>query len=152
MKRSFHIKLYKSIGTVHFYTIHFTGEESETDKFIQKYLQDEKYKTDLSQILITIKNIGERGAYERRFRPEKGFHALPIEKCKLRLICLRLTDNAVIIGNGGAKIAQTVQQCPDIYPHFLLMEKLEKEYRTRIRTGDIYWKKGKLKGELSFKL
>jgi len=72
-----------------------------------------------------IQEIGKKyGARKQYFRHENRAHALPsaevrfIETDKsLRLYCLRLSDQAVILFNGGYKDAQTAQESGISY-HF----------------------------------
>ena len=40
--------------------------------------------------------------------------ALPIEKSRLRLYCLRLTDKILILGNGGEKNTKTYEESEEL--------------------------------------
>ncbi|MBZ5857604.1 hypothetical protein [Flavihumibacter profundi] len=42
----------------------------------------------------------------------------------LRLYCLVLSEQVVILLNGGRKTAQRVQDCPNCFPHFNFANKL----------------------------
>lgn len=68
-------------------------------------------KIGFNAILSAIDIIRNNGAFERYFRPEGGrikavplfFNFSRVDKNigKIRLYCLRLSDNILIIGNGG---------------------------------------------------
>lgn len=116
---------------VSFYTVRWDNHElSETDKFIQKFLKHEiLYKKDLQEILTLIEEIGnERGAKDIYFsRFEESATALPPSKSliingleilfyqnKLRLYCVKITENIVVLFNGGIKSSQKVSDSPDL--------------------------------------
>lgn len=103
-------------------------------------------------ILAAIGEIMKRGAREGRFRGENNVHALPAEICDLRLYCIRLHSGALLIGNGGIKTSQKLQDSPDCYPHYLLLSVLEKEITKRIRDKDVQWHGDYLEGDLYFEL
>jgi hypothetical protein len=52
--------------------------------------------------------------------------AIPIEGGKLRLYCLRLSEQIVILGNGGAKTTQAYEEDPRLYGYVLNLERFEK--------------------------
>lgn len=111
---------------VTFYTIRVDGNEfSETDKFLRKYQNDPKYRDALEQLLSLLLDVmGEQqGAHPAFFtRRENRAQALPpshayfgeIElrypQFPLRLFCYRVNESLVILFNGSAKTAGTVQQ------------------------------------------
>lgn len=107
-QQKYTIELYEEADSVNFYTIRFDGEENtEFDKFISNFIEKKEFKKDLQIISRWISNIGQRGALERYFRRESrmsdGVSAIPIEVSKLRLYCLRISDNILILGSGGHK-------------------------------------------------
>ncbi len=90
------------------YTIQFSSEsESECERFYNKFVKDAQLNQDLLRIVALIDKIPEHGALERYFRREGSMRdsvvALPALKSHLRLYCLRLTDQILVLGNGGAK-------------------------------------------------
>jgi hypothetical protein len=113
VKSEISIVLFESHETVNFYTLQFKGEETETDKFLDKFPGGCKYERDIDIIIKWIEIIGERGALERYFRQEgkirDNIYAIPLDKSKLRLYIIRVTDNIVIIGNGGIKKTKKYQ-------------------------------------------
>ena len=65
---------------VNFYTLRFHGEETEVDKFLDKFPEGCEYDDDIDVIIKKMDQIGERGALKRYFRPEgKNVWAVPIE-------------------------------------------------------------------------
>ena len=97
------------------YTIQFLSEdESEYERFYNKFKDDAVYNPDLMRIVAFINKIAENGAFERYFRPEGKMSdsviALPVVKSKLRLYGLRLSDKILILGNGDVKKSRTYDE------------------------------------------
>ncbi len=151
MKR-YNIKLYKIGQVASLYTIHFKGKTSnETDEFISRFLGNSKYKKDFDTIIQFLAKIGENGALERYFRPERKASALPISSSKLRLYCFRLSDRILIIGNGGIKTTKKVQDSLDCFPHFNLLNDLAYKLEYRLKeSGSVKINIKELKGNLKF--
>ena len=61
--------------------------------------------------------------------------AIPIEGGKLRLYCLRLSEQIVILGNGGAKTTQTYEEDPKLYGYVLDLQRFEKILNESIDKG-----------------
>ena len=63
------------------------------------------FNQDYQRIIAALQVILQRGALERFFRPEgkMGDHvqAIPIEGGMLRLYCLRISEQIVILSDGG---------------------------------------------------
>lgn len=55
-----------------FYTIRFSDEDSETDKFLDQFPEGCKYDEDIDIIVKWLDTIGKRGAIERYFRTSEG--------------------------------------------------------------------------------
>ncbi len=101
-------------------------EENQNEELIwfAEFMKKIK-RHDAISIRKMIQEIGKKyGARKQYFRHENRAHALPsaevrfIETDKsLRLYCLRLSDQAVILFNGGYKDAQTAQESGISY-HF----------------------------------
>lgn len=102
------------------YTIQFLSEtDSEFERFYNKFKDDSVYNPDLVRIVSFIDKIADRGALERFFRPEgkytDGVCALPVVQSKLRLYCLRLSDQILILGNGGVKATKNYNEDDGMY-------------------------------------
>ena len=61
--------------------------------------------------------------------------AIPIEGGKLRLYCLRISEQIVILGNGGVKNTQTYEVDPKLYGHVFDLQKFEKILNDSIAKG-----------------
>lgn len=115
---------------VTFFTIRMEGAElTEMEKFLKKFENDQEHSDELNEIVtLLLDYMGEeRGAIIELFnRQENTATALPpIGKIahelgfgggdfSLRLYCLRLTDEVVILFNGGVKTSQTAQDSPGV--------------------------------------
>lgn len=114
MKSTIQIELFEEHDKVNFYTLRFENEETEVDKFFDKFPQGCKYDEDIDIIIKWIDQIGKRGALERYLRPESrqsdNVWAIPIETSHLRLYVLRLSDEILILGNGGLKSTATYNE------------------------------------------
>lgn len=154
MKRYFEIKEYTSFEKTKFYSIQEVGEDHcETDKFFLRFMNEKKYQTDIQTIKYWIEKIGkEFAALERYFRPERNAYALPIPppKSNLRLYCLRVSDEIVILGNGGIKTSNLVQNSPDALPHFEIMNQVSFILKKMKEYNRISFQGKEIKGNLSF--
>ncbi len=150
----FALEIFETYPIVTFYTVRWEKEEiSETDKFIKKFLyQQTKYKTELQEILTLIEVIGEeRGAKDIYFtRHENLATALPPSSTllvkgieilfyenRLRLYCIKINENIVVLFNGGIKSAQKVQDSPDLIMKFREAQTFAKRIWQAIRDKDI---------------
>lgn len=116
MKRKIVIEPYhEEYSSVNYYLIRFADEEeSEFDKFFNKFDGDENFEDDFNILIEWLDKIGEEGASDIHFRREGGnnLKAMPIETSKLRLYCFKVNDCIVILGNGGYKKTRTYQEDP----------------------------------------
>lgn len=87
---------------------------------------------------------------ERFFRPENKGEAIPIVTSSLRLYCYRVSDEILILGNGGRKTSQQVKDSPDAFPHFQIINALAFVLKSREANGTITISKNQLSGELKF--
>ena len=143
---------------VGFYTIKVEGQsESETDLFFEEYDADDSvYINDIDTIYARIEKIGENGAFERYFRyagkVSDNVSELPSneDKAALRLYCIRLSENIVIIGNGGPKNVEKYQEDPYLNSCVEILQKIDGIIRSRIGKEEISEYNGKLFGNLTF--
>lgn len=152
MKRYFEIKPYLDFEKTRFYTIEEVGKGvSETDEFFIRLKDDLDYQKDIETIKYWIQKIGkESGALERHFRPEAKAKAIPIIQSKLRLYCYRISDELVILGNGGIKSSQSVQDSPDAFPHFELMNTVAFVIQMKLENDKIEITGKNISGDLTF--
>lgn len=149
----YQITLYKAFSEANLYTIHEQGAAlSETDKFFDRFKDDEDHISDIQIIKGWVEQIGARGALERYFKPEGKALAIPIPppKSDLRLYCHRINDGILILGNGGVKTSKKVKNSPDCFPHFKLMNDVAFISQLKINEGKVYIQNGHLSGDLEF--
>lgn len=157
MKRTCKIILFEEHPSVNFYTVQFVNEgTSETEKFFSNYSDDCKYDQDIDVIISWLDKIADKGALERHFRLEgkmqDGVGAIPIygTSTKLRLYCLRISDNILIIGNGGVKKTKTYNEDVHLNDCVSLLSGLDKLIKSGIRKGNIIINEKNLSGNLTF--
>lgn len=110
---------------VSMYSPKFDGEaNNEFEKFLlaNKDQRHPQLKKFFDAILSVIEKMGETGACERYFRPEGGnIKAVPtyidisrINKKvgKMRLYCLRLSEQMLILGGGAVTTSQKYEDDP----------------------------------------
>ena len=120
------------------------GEEepnnNEFEKFILKFREHENQvvKEEYEDIIAIIDQIGNNSNLLRFLRVENAAFALPPEKgfrietieipanTQLRLYCIVVSKNIVIICNGGWKTENRAQDCPNVSGYFRFAEKLAK--------------------------
>ena len=125
---------------VSLYSIKFNGEDkTELERFLQTFKDNAELNEDFQRIVYAISKILTNGVLERYFRPEgrygDGVCAVPIESGQLRLYCLRMSDQILIIGNGGIKKTRTTQEDPLLQGYVITLQKFDRLIRTGIRNG-----------------
>ena len=139
MKKFVTIKPYKAFKKVKYYTFFVEDRmQSETEVFFSAYEHEEEFAEDLNILVTWLKEIGEnKGAKTHYFRPENAAEALPpparimaeltIGSCDLRLYCVRLSEEIVILAGGGRKTSDAAQDSPDVKPKFQFANKMAKQ-------------------------
>ena len=61
--------------------------------------------------------------------------AIPIEGGKLRLYCLRISEQIVILGNGGVKTTRTYEEDPRLYGYVMDLQRFEKILNEQMAKG-----------------
>jgi hypothetical protein len=115
--------------------------ENEFEKFIKKFRDDATLNEDYQAIVSALKYIVAKGALERRFRMEGKMNddlvALPIERSRIRLYCLRMSDQVLIVGNGGIKNARTYEESEELNGYVIDLQKFDKILRQALKDGSI---------------
>ena len=98
------LKTIEQNDNVGMFSICFDGNsESEFEKFLLEFKDNATYNKDFNAILLALSKIIDKGALERFFRIEGRMNdhvsALSIDSRKLRLYCLRISDQILILGN-----------------------------------------------------
>jgi hypothetical protein len=152
MTRFITLKLFKSFPKVHFYTFQFEDDdetETETEKFFSKLENVMELESDLNHLVVWLSLIGKKyGAKIEFFRHEAAAHALPPPMSKmikelivnnLRLYCVPISEQIVILANGGVKTSQQVQNAPNVLPHFRFANAMAKQIDQLIRERNFKW-------------
>ena len=108
MKKRTTLELVEQSEKVSLYSISFAMDRTtEFERFLIKFEKEASLNTDYQKIMYAISIILNKGALERYFRPEGSIDdslcALPIESGKLRLYCLRISDEILILGEWGCQ-------------------------------------------------
>ena len=133
------------------YSISFEVDgTTEFEKFVSEFERNATYNRDYQRIIAALQAILNFGALERFFRPEGKIRdsvaAIPIEGGKLRLYCLRISEQIVILGNGGVKATRTYEEDPGMYGYVLDLQKFEKILNENVSKGYIRMEERMLTG------
>jgi len=129
------------------------AEVNEFFDFLNRIEEVEAYESDLSNLLVWLEEIGDNyGAQKRFFRseawvadvqalppPRKQMELKKIEVEDLRLYCLVLNEQVVILFNGGIKTTHKAQDCPNVGTYFKQANQLATKIDQLITSGEIYW-------------
>lgn len=133
-----------------YYTVQLEGKKvSEFRDFQQRMSITERDLLDLNEIRLYVQQIGMKwGAKPRHFRKEKEAEGLPppyhffetdgADDFGLRLYCIRLCDEIVILLNGDRKTHQKAQACINCKAHFELANKVARAITKAIVAKDIW--------------
>ena len=133
------------------YSISFEKDgTNEFEKFVEEFEQYAKYNRDYQRIIAALQAILNLGALERFFRPEgkikDSVAAIPIEGGKLRLYCLRISEQIVILGNGGVKTTRTYEENSKLYGYVLDLQRFEKILNDNVAKGYVRIEERELNG------
>lgn len=147
---------------VTFYSVRLENQSyTEVEQFILRFREDKRYKNELENILALLKIMGnEKGALHFLFRDESQAQALPPERyaaikqnlvhfidADLRLFCLRINSQIVVLFNGGVKESQKTQDSPDLMPKFRLAQRLCKAITQKIIDRELFIQGNILEGD-----
>ena len=136
------LKTIESNDSVSLYSICFNGsDESEFEKFLIKFKDESKLNKDFQLILVALSRIVERGALERFFRVEGKMNddvcALSLDSHKLRLYCLRISNQLLMLGNGGIKDTRTYQEDTELCGYVMELQKFDKLLKAAQKNGTV---------------
>ena len=159
VKKKVTVELLNESEKTSLYSISFEKDgTTEFEKFVAEFEMNASFNRDYQRIIAALQAILRIGALERFFRPEGGMNdsvqALPLESGKLRLYCLRLSDQIVILGNGGVKQTRTYDEDPKLYGYVLDLQKFEKILNENIAKGYVSIEEKELSGieDITFEL
>lgn len=136
------LKTIEQNDNVGLFSICFDGnEESEFEKFLYEFKDNATYNKDFNVILMAISKIIDKGALERFFRNEgkmrDNVKALAIDSRKLRLYCLRISDQILILGNGGVRNTRTYQENEKLSGYVMDLQTFDKVLLKAQKSGRI---------------
>lgn len=151
MKHTIFVELFEQHEKTTFYTIRFQQEaESETEAFFTNF-DIEDFADDIDIIIEVIDKIGEHGAKERYFRMEGGkVKAIPLTTSGLRLYLYRISDEVIILGNGGQKQTATYQEDPLLNRHVETIRAIGNILNKRLEQNHCQLYNRQLMGNLKF--
>ena len=144
---------------VKYYTVRLIKDEqkdefNETDKFYKIYRDPlHSHNSEFRTIVKVIDAIGNfyRGAEPILFRHERKANAFPPQRkyaknildieivlhSELRLYCIRLSNEVVVLLNGGVKTKDDPEECPNVSYHFKFAQTITKIINELITRRDI---------------
>lgn len=136
------LKTIEQNDNVGMFSICFDGnEESEFEKFLNEFKDNATYNKDFNIILLALSKIIDKGALERFFRNEgkmsDNVKALSINSRKLRLYCLRISNQILILGNGDVKNTRTYQENEKLSGYVMDLQTFDKVLLKAQRAGRI---------------
>ncbi len=136
------IKTIEQNDNVSLYSICFNGDElSEYEKFLTMFKDNARLNRDFQTILLALAKIVEVGALERFFRNEGRMNdnlcGLSIDSRRLRLYCLRISDQILIVGNGGEKTTRTYQEDKTLSGYVMDLQKFDELLKQAQKSGAI---------------
>lgn len=142
MERKVKLKTIEQSDNVCMYSICFDeNEESEFESFLKKFKDNATINRDFKIILLALSKIIDNGALERFFRIEGKVRdrvsALAIDSRSLRLYCLRISDQIVILGNGGVKTTRTYEEDPLLSGYVTDLQSFDKALEEAQKKGRI---------------
>ena len=145
------LKTLEQTDNVSLYSICFEGSAiSEYESFIQRFKDDATLNTDYKNIILALEKIVAVGALERFFRPEGKMNdhvaALSIDSRKLRLYCLRISDQILIVGNGGRKDTRTYEESVELSGYVMDLQEFDKLLTEAQKDGSVTIEKNVITG------
>lgn len=145
------LKTIEQSDNVSLYSICFNGSDvSEFEDFLMKFKDHSTLNQDFQRIIVALEKIIERGALERFFRMEgtMGDHvtALSLDSRCLRLYCLRMSDEILILGNGGVKTTRTYQEDEELSGYVMDLQSFDKLLKQAQKKGSITIEKNLIVG------
>ena len=149
--KTVNLKTIEQNDNVSLYSICFNGNDlSEYENFLMKFKDNSTLNQDFQRILLALEKIIDRGALERFFRVEGKMNdrvsALAIDSRKLRLYCLRISDQILIVGNGGIKTTRTYQEDESLSGYVMDLQRFDELLKQAQQNGSITIEKNMIVG------
>ena len=163
MNTFYEIVLEERHDYVSFYSLLKEDEEDTiTQQFFDEYAEQPEWIESVDILVQCMDEIGDRGAARRYFRFEDAAEAIPsrqllnlvvrTSRYDLRLYCIRVSDEIVILLNGGVKTSQRVQDSPDLIGKFRFANRVSTEIIKKITDRDLIIRGNELEGDLTLYL
>ena len=151
MKQYVNLRLFRDYRKVRYYTFQIEDhEESETLKFFSKIKALSEYTDELNELADWLFKIGnnygalpflfrfedEAGALPPNFRSQRRIKIEKIEQNDLRLYCIWISEEIVILANGGIKLSVVAQDSAELMPHLRFVKTMGKQINRLIADGD----------------
>lgn len=151
MKKKTTVDLIEESEVVSLYSISFEIDRTtEFERFLEKFENQAEWNKDYQKVLYAISLILDHGALERYFRPEGKISdevcAIPVESGNIRLYCLRISDEILVIGNGDIKHTATYEEDQRLLGYVLDLQKFERLLQNDLEAGIITVEKRHLLG------
>lgn len=142
MTKKMTLKTIEQNEIVCLYSISFEeNDKSEFERFLAEFKDNARLNKDFQTIIFALKKIIEQGALERFFRTEGKMNdnlcALSIDSRSLRLYCLRISNQILILGNGGEKTTRTYQEDEKLSGYVLDLQKFDKLLKEARKSGNV---------------
>lgn len=149
--KTVNLKTIEQNDNVSLYSICFNGNDlSEYEDFLMKFRDNSTLNQDFQRILLALEKIIDRRALERFFRIEGKMNdrvsALSIDSRKLRLYCLRISDQILIVGNGGVKTTRTYQEDETLSGYVMDLQRFDELLKQAQQNGSITIEKNMIVG------
>lgn len=136
------LKTIEQNDNVGMFSICFDGnEESEFERVLNEFKDNATLNKDFNVILLALSKIIDKGALERFFRNEgkmsDNVKALAIDSHKLRLYCLRISDQILILGNGGVKTTRTYQEDDKLSGYVMDLQTFDRALLNAQKSGKV---------------
>jgi len=120
-----------------------SGVTTKFDQFLEKYR--DKYPAQLMDIVRRLISLGNKtGCTENFFKLDEGLDPddlvcalYDVPEFAMRLYCIRLSDQIVILGDGGPKTTRTWQEDRNLEREVHSMMDVSKIIRTKLKNGDL---------------
>ncbi len=151
MKKKVTVDLIEESDVVSLYSISFSFDgTTEFERFLEKFERQAVWNKEYQKVLYAISLILDNGALERYFRPEGKINdrvcAIPVESSNIRLYCLRISNEILVIGNGDVKKTVTYEDDPKLLGYVMDLQKFEALLNKDIIDGIITVKEKRLVG------
>jgi len=150
----FEIELLEEYEKVNFYSIRFDGEsDTEFEKFLLAF--KDSHPDDIAVIMYRLDRITQDGVFPRHFRyagkMKDRTAELPnnFDTANLRLYCLCISPQILLLGNGGLKTTKTYNEDPYLDKCVTTLQKIDSVLNHKEIKSEITVSGKTLSGDLS---